>query len=49
MLEAGKDNIFVAPGPGINWANIHEGASHGITRGIVHKPALHAQEARVAA
>lgn len=34
MLEAGKDDIFVTPGPGINWANIHEGASHGITREV---------------
>ncbi|MGC3980634.1 MAG: amidohydrolase family protein [Steroidobacteraceae bacterium] len=32
MLEAKKDSIFVAPGPGVNYAAIYEAADYGITR-----------------
>ena len=31
LLEAQKDRIFVAPGPGVNYAAIHEAAGFGIT------------------
>jgi imidazolonepropionase-like amidohydrolase len=34
MMEAKKDEIFVAPAPGINWANLHEGEAFGITREV---------------
>lgn len=32
MLEAKKDSLFVAPGPGVNYAAIYEAADYGITR-----------------
>ena len=31
MIEARKDEVFVAPGPGINWANCYEGGEY-VTR-----------------
>ena len=34
LLEARKQEIFIAPAPGINWANIHEGEAFGITREV---------------
>ncbi len=34
LLEARKHEIFIAPAPGINWANIHEGEAFGITREV---------------
>lgn len=37
LLEAKKDEIFVAPSPGINWANIHEGEAFGITKEIAEQ------------
>lgn len=32
LLEAHKEQIFVAPGPGVNYAAIHEASAFGITR-----------------
>jgi imidazolonepropionase-like amidohydrolase len=32
LLEAHKERIFVAPGPGVNYAAIHEASAFGITR-----------------
>ena len=37
MLEAKKDEIFVAPAPGINWANIHDGGDFGITKEMAER------------
>ncbi len=34
MMVANKDKIFLGPAPGINWANIHEGAAFGITKEV---------------
>jgi len=34
LLEAQKDRIFIAPAPGINWANCYEGEAFGITREV---------------
>jgi imidazolonepropionase-like amidohydrolase len=32
LLEAHRHELFVAPSPGINWANCYEGEAYGITR-----------------
>lgn len=40
MLEARKDEIFVAPGPGVNYAALYEAAEYGIT----HEMALQQEQ-----
>lgn len=37
LLESRKNEIFVAPSPGINWANIHEGEAFGITKELAEQ------------
>lgn len=37
LLEAQKDRIFIAPAPGINWANCYEGEAFGITKEVAEK------------
>ena len=32
MITAAKDRLFIAPSPGINWANCYEGEAFGITK-----------------
>ena len=47
MMEARKDEIFVAPAPGINWANLNEGAAFGITREVAEIQEQHITLERV--
>lgn len=37
LLAAQRDRVFVAPGPGILWATIHEGAAFGLNADTVEK------------
>lgn len=37
MMEAKKNEIFIGPAPGINWANIHDGADFGITKEVAEE------------
>ncbi len=37
LLESVKDTVFVSPGPGIIYANLHEGAEFGIDRAMAER------------
>ena len=34
LITAHKDELFIAPSPGINWANCYDGEAYGITREV---------------
>jgi imidazolonepropionase-like amidohydrolase len=42
MLEANKDDLFVAPAVGLLWARAHEAQDFGITRDVAHQMGVYA-------